>query len=78
MDDGTDLGVAHPTSPKVFIYIEVSTQAKISSFKNPHVKIDLLLLPRGQKNPLKTDFPAKTLSKLQTLNPLKTLNTLET
>jgi hypothetical protein len=27
------------------------TQAKISSFKNPHIKIDLLLLPRGQ-NPL--------------------------
>jgi hypothetical protein len=31
---------------------QVSTQAKISSFKNPHIKIDLLLLPRGQ-NPLK-------------------------
>ncbi len=31
--------------------LQVSTQAKISSFKNPHVKIDLLLLPRGQ-NPL--------------------------
>jgi hypothetical protein len=35
---------------------QVSTQAKISSFKNPHIKIDLLLLlllllPRGQ-NPL--------------------------
>jgi hypothetical protein len=29
---------------------KVSTQAKISSFKNPHIKIDLLL-PRGQ-NPL--------------------------
>jgi hypothetical protein len=29
--------------------LEVSTQAKISSFKNPHIKIDLL--PRGQ-NPL--------------------------
>jgi hypothetical protein len=28
---------------------QVSTQAKISSFKNPHIKIDLLL--RGQ-NPL--------------------------
>jgi hypothetical protein len=28
---------------------QVSTQAKISSFKNPHIKnkIDLLLLPRG-------------------------------
>jgi hypothetical protein len=30
---------------------QVSTQAKIPSFKNPHIKIDLLLLPRGQ-NPL--------------------------
>jgi hypothetical protein len=30
---------------------QVSTQAKISPFKNPHIKIDLLLLPRGQ-NPL--------------------------
>jgi hypothetical protein len=30
-------------------YYQVSTQAKISSFKNPHIKIDLLLLPRGQK-----------------------------
>jgi hypothetical protein len=29
---------------------QVSTQAKISSFKNPHIKVDLLL-PRGQ-NPL--------------------------
>jgi len=29
---------------------QVSTQAKITSFKNPHIKIDLLL-PRGQ-NPL--------------------------
>jgi hypothetical protein len=28
------------------------TQTKISSFKNPHIKIDLLLLPRGQ-NPLR-------------------------
>jgi hypothetical protein len=28
---------------------QVSTQAKISSFKNPHIKIELL--PRGQ-NPL--------------------------
>jgi hypothetical protein len=27
---------------------QVSTQAKISSFRNPHIKIDLLLLPRGQ------------------------------
>jgi hypothetical protein len=26
-------------------------KTKISSFKNPHIKIDLLLLPRGQ-NPL--------------------------
>jgi hypothetical protein len=26
---------------------QVSIQAKISSFKNPHIKIDLLLLPRG-------------------------------
>jgi hypothetical protein len=25
---------------------------KISSFKNPHIKIDLLLLPRGGQNPL--------------------------
>jgi hypothetical protein len=32
------------------LLIQVSTQAKISSFKNPHIKIDLLL-PRGQ-NPL--------------------------
>ncbi len=32
--------------------LKVSTQAKISYFKNPHIKkIDLLLLPRGQ-NPL--------------------------
>jgi len=31
---------------------QFSTQAKIlSSFKNPHIKIDLLLLSRGQ-NPL--------------------------
>jgi hypothetical protein len=31
---------------------QVSTQAKISSFKNPHIKIDLLLLlPRGAKIP---------------------------
>jgi hypothetical protein len=30
------------------------TQAKVSSFKNPHIKIDLL--PRGQ-NPL-TDYPS--------------------
>jgi hypothetical protein len=29
---------------------QVSTQAKISSFKNPHIKIDLLL-PSGE-NPL--------------------------
>jgi len=28
---------------------QVSTQAKISSFKNPHIKIDLLL-PRGPKS----------------------------
>jgi hypothetical protein len=27
-------------------FSQVSTQAKISSFKNPHIKIDLLL-PRG-------------------------------
>jgi hypothetical protein len=32
------------------LLIQVSTQAKISSFKNPHIRIDLLL-PRGQ-NPL--------------------------
>jgi hypothetical protein len=33
--------------------LKFSTQAKISSFKNPCMKIDLLLLPRGQaKNPL--------------------------
>jgi hypothetical protein len=31
-------------------YSQVSTQAKISSFKNPHIKINLLL-PRAQ-NPL--------------------------
>jgi len=31
--------------------LKFSTQAKISSFKNPHIKRDLLLLPRGQ-NPL--------------------------
>jgi hypothetical protein len=30
--------------------LKFQTQAKISSFKNPHIKIDLLL-PRGQ-NPL--------------------------
>jgi hypothetical protein len=31
---------------------QVSTQAKISSFKNPHIKIDLLLLPNlGTKIP---------------------------
>jgi hypothetical protein len=36
--------------------LQVSTQAKISSFKNPHIKIDLLLLllllllPRGQNH----------------------------
>jgi hypothetical protein len=30
---------------------QVSTEAKISSFKNPHIKVDLLLLCRGQ-NPL--------------------------
>jgi hypothetical protein len=30
---------------------QVSTQAKISSFENPHLRIDLLLSPRGQ-NPL--------------------------
>jgi len=32
---------------------QVSTQAKISSknpFKNPHIKMDLLLLPRGSKS----------------------------
>jgi hypothetical protein len=32
------------------LLIQVSTQAKISSFKNPHIRIDLLL-PRG-RNPL--------------------------
>ncbi len=31
--------------------LKFQTQAKISSFKNPHIKIGLLLLPRGQ-NPL--------------------------
>jgi hypothetical protein len=31
-------------------YLKFPTQAKISSFKNPHTKLDLLL-PRGQ-NPL--------------------------
>jgi hypothetical protein len=31
--------------------LKFPTQAKISAFKNPHIKIDLLLLPRGQ-NPL--------------------------
>jgi len=30
-------------------FSQVSTQAKISSFKNPHIKIDLLL-PRGPKS----------------------------
>jgi hypothetical protein len=30
---------------------QISTQAKISSLKNPLIEIDLLLLPRGQ-NPL--------------------------
>jgi len=33
------------------IACQVSTQAKISSFKNPQIKIDLLLLPRGAKSP---------------------------
>jgi hypothetical protein len=33
-----------------FVFTQNTTQAKISSFKNPHIKIDLLL-PRGQ-NPL--------------------------
>jgi len=36
---------------KTLQLISSLTQAKISSFKNPHIKIDLLLLPRGQ-NPL--------------------------
>jgi hypothetical protein len=50
-----------PQNPSRYYYynsiitnLQVSTQAKISSFKNPHIKnkIDLLLLlPRGQ-NPL--------------------------
>jgi hypothetical protein len=33
---------------------QVSTEAKISSLKNPHIKIDLLLLPRvpPPQNPL--------------------------
>jgi hypothetical protein len=31
--------------------LKVSTQAKISAFKNPHINIDILLLPSGQ-NPL--------------------------
>jgi seryl-tRNA(Sec) selenium transferase len=35
----------------LYNYFQVSTQAKISSFKSPHIKIDLLLLPQGQ-NPL--------------------------
>jgi hypothetical protein len=35
----------------LYNYFQVSIQAKISSFKSPHIKIDLLLLPRGQ-NPL--------------------------
>jgi hypothetical protein len=41
--------------PTYFNFItksQVSTQAKLSSFKNPHIKRDLLLLlPRGH-NPL--------------------------
>jgi hypothetical protein len=31
----------------ITINLKVSTQAKMSSFKNPHIEIDLLLLPRG-------------------------------
>jgi len=34
---------------KLYNHSQVSTQAKISSFKNPHIKIDIL--PTGQ-NPL--------------------------
>ncbi len=43
-------------NPSRYYYVsitksQVSTQAKISPFKNPHIGIDLLLLPKGQ-NPL--------------------------
>jgi hypothetical protein len=41
-----------PTYHNSTIKSQVSPQAKISSsFRNPHIKLDLLLLPRGQ-NPL--------------------------
>jgi hypothetical protein len=33
------------------INLKFQHKPKISSFKNPHIKLDLLLLPRGQ-NPL--------------------------
>jgi len=33
--------------------LKFQTQAEISSFKNPHIKTDLLLLSRGQAKPLK-------------------------
>jgi len=36
----------------ITIYLNFQHKPKISSFQNPHVKLDLLLLPRGQ-NPLK-------------------------
>jgi hypothetical protein len=39
-----------PQDITTLYYSQVSTQAKISSFKNPHIKINLLL-PRDQ-NPL--------------------------
>jgi hypothetical protein len=32
--------------------LQFQHKLKISSFKNPYIKIDLLLLPRGQQNPL--------------------------
>jgi hypothetical protein len=32
--------------------LKFQPQAKISSFKNPHIKIDLLLLPSKGQNPL--------------------------
>ncbi len=41
------------------VITQVSTQAKISSFKNPHIKIDLLL--KGQ-NPLKLLYSMMNLN----------------
>jgi hypothetical protein len=50
------LVLSFPDFTEISIYnsitnIKVSTLAKISPFKNPHIKIELLLLASGQ-NPL--------------------------